>query len=565
MSSPDGRFHLVFNGEIYNYVELRAELAALGHDFRSTSDTEVLLHALARWGEAALPRLMGMFAFALLDLRERTLTLARDPFGIKPLYYAHTARAFGFASELKALLELPGLSRQVDAQRVYEYLVFGLGSHGDRTMFADVRQLPPAHVMRVPLDDPAAVRIRRYWSLDLGRRADLSFDEAAGRLREMFLDSVRLHLRSDVPVGAALSGGVDSSAIVAGMRRVQPSLRLHTFTYVADDPAISEEGWAARAGAAAGATMHQVRVTAGDLLEDLDRLIEVQDEPFGSTSIYAQHRVFRLAAEAGIKVMLDGQGADEMFGGYPVYTAARFAGLVRSGHPVRAAAFLRRASRLPGRGGMLARAAEYLAPEFLQGPLRRAAGRGLEPAWLNGGWFRARGVRARAPSRRFPVSDVLRHELAQTLSHTSLPMLLRYEDRNSMAYGIESRVPFLTTALAEFVFALPEEYLVDRGGTTKAVFRAAMRGVVPDEVLDRRDKIGLATPEHAWLGQLRPWVERVLASEAAAAIPALDRRAAADEWAAVLAGRARFDFRVWRWLNLIRWAELYAAEFGPAA
>ena len=561
MSTPDGRFHLVFNGEIYNYLELRAELEALGETFVSRSDTEVLLHALARWGDAALPRLVGMFAFALLDARERTLLLARDPFGIKPLYHTTTATAFGFASEIKALLELPGLARAPDPERLYEYLVFGTSSHGERTLFDGVRQLPPAHLMTVPLDDPGAAAARRYWSVPLDGRTELSFEQAAEELRARFVDSVRLHLRSDVPVGAALSGGVDSSAIVAAMRRVEPGLALHAFSYVADEDAINEERWARIAGEAAGATLHWVRPGAAELAADLDALIRTQDEPFGGTSMYAQYRVFRLAKEAGVTVMLDGQGADELLAGYPLYTAARLASLVRQGRPVDAMAFLRAARRLPGRAGTVTRMAQFLLPEAAQPVFRRAVGRELEPAWLQAEWFRGRGVRPRPPARRHRSPRVLRHELGNMLETLSLPMLLRYEDRNSMAFSIESRVPFLTAGLAEFVFSLPEEYLIDREGTTKSVFRRAMRGLVPDVLLDRRDKIGFATPEQGWLSTLRPWVEGVLGSDAARRIPALRTAEAQREWKRVLAGERRFDARVWRWLNLIRWADLFEVEF----
>jgi asparagine synthase (glutamine-hydrolysing) len=562
MATPDGRYHIVFNGEIYNFVELRTELESLGEAFTSRSDTEVLLRALARWGEAALPRLVGMFAFALLDTHDRTLLLARDPFGIKPLYHATTGTAFGFASEIKALLELPGLGRAPDAERLYEYLVFGSSSHGARTLFAGVSQLPAAHVMRVPLDDPGAAVARRYWTVPLDRRSGLSFEQAAEELRERFLESVRLHLRSDVPVGAALSGGVDSSAIVAAMRRVEPGLELHTFSYAAESDALNEERWARIAGEAAGARMHWVRPEAAELVADLDSLILAQDEPFGGTSMYAQHRVFRLAAESGVTVMLDGQGADELLAGYPLYSAARLASLVRQGRPLDAVAFMRALRGQPGRGGTLARAAQFLLPEAVQPAFRRAVGRELVPAWLRRDWFRDRGVTARAPARLHRSRDVLRHELGNTLNTLSLPMLLRYEDRNSMAFSIESRVPFLTAGLAEFVFSLPEEYLIDRQGTTKSVFRRAMRGLVPDALLDRRDKIGFATPEQEWLSVLRPWVEGVLASPAARRIPALDPAAVSHEWRRVLAGETRFDARVWRWLNLIRWAELYEVDFG---
>jgi asparagine synthase (glutamine-hydrolysing) len=562
MGTPDGRYYLVFNGEIYNYLELRAELEGLGHLFRSHSDTEVLLHAYARWGWRTLPRLVGMFAFAVLDVWSRTLFLARDFFGIKPLYYAATAGGFTFASEIKALLGLPGVKRRVNPQRLFEYLRFGRTDHGGETLFADIQQLPAAHFLEVPLDRPADLRLTRYWKVGLDEPLDVSLEEATGRVRELFLESVRLHLRSDVPVGAALSGGIDSSAIVTAMRQVEPRLQIHAFSYVAEDPALSEERWVGIAGQRAGAVLHKVQPTPHELVADLDRLIYLQDEPFGSTSIYAQHRVFQLAREAGITVMLDGQGADELLGGYRIYLAARLASLLRQGHWIEAVRFVRRASRLPGTGGLwrvLLQAGSFLVPRA-RALAKRWAGDDLMPEWLNAAWFRERGVMPSFPSCGHE-REILREQLWQTLVETSLPMLLRYEDRNSMAYSIESRVPFLTAPLVSFTLRLPEEYLIGPDGTSKNVFRRAMRGIVPDAVLDRRDKIGFATPEQGWLSTLRPWVERTLSSEAARRIPVLKIHGMEREWRAVTAGRKRFDFRLWRWLNLIRWADQFAVTF----
>jgi asparagine synthase (glutamine-hydrolysing) len=565
MTTPDGAFAIAFNGEIYNYVELREELRREGCVFHSQSDTEVLLHACARWGPAALRRLVGMFAFALLDTRRRTLFLARDCFGIKPLYYVRAGATFAFASEIKALLRLPFVRRHVNAQRFFEYLRFGRTDHGGETLFADIRQLPPAHYLEVPLDDARPGAPVRYWDLELQERIDLSFDEAARRLRDLFLDNVRLHMRSDVPVGAALSGGIDSSAIVSCMRAVEPSADLHTFSYIADDPAVSEETWVDLVGRHTGAAVHKTHAAPDELVADLDELIHTQDEPFGSTSIYAQYRVFRLAREKGVTVMLDGQGADELLAGYRPYLAARLGTLVRKGHWVAAYRFAKRAAKLPGTRGLLRlllQTGKVLVPSGCRSLVHRLLGPGLTPEWMNGSWFRARGVTAPwVPTTGIDRPNLLREQLRETVVATSLPMLLRYEDRNSMAASIESRVPFLTPALAEFVLRLPEEYLIAADGTSKHVFRQAMRGLVPDAVLDRRDKIGFATPELRWLKALRPWVEATLASQRARAIPALNLPAMRREWRCVVEGRRPFDFRVWRWVNLIRWAERFDVSF----
>jgi asparagine synthase (glutamine-hydrolysing) len=571
MSTADGAYTIVFNGEIYNYRELRDELARLGCVFRTQTDTEVLLQAYVTWGRACLRRLIGMFAFAVLDQRRRLFFLARDFFGMKPLYYVQATLAlpsgrgagcesvFAFASEIKALLDWLPLKRTVQPQRLYEYLRFGRTDHSAQTLWSEIRQMPAAHYLEVPLDRPEQGEPVRYWSLPQEEPLDLSFEEAAQQVREKFLRNIRLHLRSDVPVGAALSGGIDSSSIVACMRLVAPQTDMHAVSFIADDPAVSEEKWIDLVGRHARANVHKVRANSHTLLADFDQLIYTQDEPFGSTSMYAQYCVFRHAREQGIKVMLDGQGADEMLAGYHSFLPARLGSLVRQGRWIEACRFALSASRLPGMRGHMRlwlQAGRLLLPSIGT----RLVGRWLMPAWLNAAWFRDRGV-ALAPTSNARQRDMMREELRQTVAATSLPMLLRHEDRNSMASSIESRLPFLTPDLADFLFRLPEEYILGPDGTSKNVFRQAMRGIVPDAILDRRDKIGFATPEQRWLQTLRPWVGETLASERARGMAALNVAAMQRDWNAVLAGRARFNFRVWRWVNLIRWADRFNVDF----
>jgi asparagine synthase (glutamine-hydrolysing) len=561
MSYGDGRYHIILNGEIYNYLELRSELEALGHRFRSTSDTEVLLAAWSEWGAAMLPRLVGMFAFALLDTQSRRLVLVRDFFGIKPLYYCDFAAGFAFASELKALTPLDGVSRAIDPEPLYFYLRHGMTEHDDRTLFASIRQLPAAHLMEIDLDDPSKRSVRRYWSLPLDRTEEMSFDEAAARMRDLFVESVSLHLRSDVPVGAALSGGIDSSAIVMAMRSVVGErLDLHAFSYIAADPILNEERWVDLVAERSRATLHKVRLDEDDLVRDLPALIASQDQPFASTSIYAQYAVFRLAAEARIKVMLDGQGADELLAGYRPFLAARIGSLLRSGSVASAGRLFGAASKLPGVGrGYLAKTTgELFLPTALQGPLRAMVGKELLPPWLDASWFREHGIGG-MPVARARGRSVLRASLHDAVTRSNLPALLRYEDRNSMAFSIESRVPFLTPKIAAFVFSLPESYIVSPRGESKSVFRAAMRGLVPDEILDRRDKIGFATPERDWLARLAPWSDAMLANGARLAplnIPLLR-----GEIDAVRSGAKPFHNGIWRALNLTAWARQSEATF----
>ena len=557
MASADGRYVLVFNGEIYNYVELRAELAALGHGFRTTSDTEVLIAAFAQWGSAALDRFTGMFAFILLDRRKRELFLARDPFGIKPLFWAVGRQCVAVASEIAPLLDVPGVGRAMDLAQTSLFLAAGHTDAGQRTMFAGVRSLPAGTWATMSLDTPAAPAPVQYWRPRIAPDTR-PFAAAARDLRELFLGSIRLHLRSDVPVGIALSGGVDSSAIVAAARAVGGSaLAIHTFSFAAEGSDVDETPFIDLAAQAAQACATRVAIKPEEIVADIDDLVASQGEPFGSLSIYAQHRVMQLAAKSGIKVMLDGQGADELFAGYRPYLARRLSELIarlRFGAAIR---LVRAMLRQPGvKAGLIAQAVEPAVPARLRATARMLAGKPLLAPWIDGTWFADRGLLQTGAPPRWRA-NFLHESLVQSLTETVLPALLRYEDRNSMAFSIESRVPFLTTQLADFAYAQASEHLVDGRATQKAVLRAAMRGLVPDAILDRRDKIGFATPDRLWGGALRPWFRRVLGSDTARALPWLRSQVALDALDRRVARSDAFGFDLWRTVNLIRWIETF--------
>jgi asparagine synthase (glutamine-hydrolysing) len=553
MGTADGRYFIVFNGEIYNYKELKQELQNLGHRFYTHSDTEVLLAAYAQWGTDALRRFVGMFAFALLDTQKRSLLLVRDFFGIKPLYYSALDGFLCFGSEIKALLAFDLPQPRANAERLLSYLRQGVADFGSETLLSDIHQLPAAHYLEIAVDTCEPALPVRYWHQDAVRNADISFDEAAQRVRELFLRSVELHLRSDVPLGAALSGGIDSSAIVMAMRHLRSDAEIHCFSYIADDDALSEERWVDLVVHEAGAHVHKVKLGPSQLADDFETMMRFHDEPSGGGSVYAQYSVFRAAKGAGIKVMLDGQGADEMLGGYRHYLGARLASLVRQHRWNEARQFLKSCAGLANFSTFksLASSADYLLPPALQIIARKLAGKDPLPQWLNGSWFAERGVGPRF--RNYTTEDqVLRATLSSSMTDT-LPGLLRYEDRNSMAFSVESRVPFLVPELVCFLHSLPEEFLIAPDGMSKAVFRQAMRGIVPDAILDRRDKIGYAAPEQRWLKVLDPWVREALHSEVARTIPCLNLAAAQAEWDALRSGKRPYDSRIWRCLDLIRW------------
>jgi len=562
MHSASRRFSIIFKGEISTSRELRRELEDLGCTFLSDSDTEVLLAAWIQWRASSLPRLVGMFAFVVVDRDAGTLTCVRDAFGIKPFFYGQEHGNFLFASEIPAIKALKQARLELDWQRAYDYLVHDDYDTGPCSFIDGVLHLLPGHLLEVDLGSGQLGQPRRWWSPNIAERSDLSFAQATELVRERFLDNIRLHLRSDVPLGSALSGGIDSSAVVCAIRCVEPELPINTFSYIARGSVASEDYWVDRVNQHVGALPHKVLVSAAQLAEDLDQMILAQAEPFGSTSIYAQYRVFRLAREQGVTVTLDGQGADEMLAGYSGYPGQRIRSLVEKGRLAEAWHFLDEWSRWPGRTRL--QGAKRAVAEMTAGPLydalRRLNGNRTLPAWINPDPLEEHGIICRRPRLRSDSDQAGRRlvaELALSLTRRGLPALLRHGDRNSMHFSVESRVPFLTLDLVELLLSLPEAYLISPGGETKHVFRAAMRGIVPDDVLDRRDKIGFETPEKEWLlgmaETVRGWLRVDLQ------LPFFLQAEVLKEFDLIAAGRKPFSWQVWRWINFSRWYRHFLA------
>jgi asparagine synthase (glutamine-hydrolysing) len=538
-----GSLHLVFNGEIYNYIELRDELRGLGHEFVTEGDGEVLLHAWAQWDAGALDRVNGMFAFAIWDDARRRLTLATDPFAEKPLFYGTSAAGqLVFGSDVRALRAADPSLGEPDLDALRSFVALGTLPALPATFYARVRRLPAAHVAHW---QDGRLQARRYWEPAAVAVPD-DRAAAAAQLRELLTDAVRLRLRSDVPVGTSLSGGVDSSLVAALCGRLGADVERHAFT--ASFAGFERDEWAyaqAAAAAAGVAHHHAVRPGRDELLGDLEALVAEQEEPFPTTSIYAQWRVMRAARGAGVVVMLDGQGADELFAGYPV--SAGFAAL--AGGPRAIAEALR-----TGRGQALHGIAAALGSGHAPRALARRHRRGLASAYVAGDVAAAAVAATDPPAPSWTASGgPLRRELLRQSFETVLPHLLRFADRNSMAHSVEVRLPFLDRRVAEFALSLRARMLVS-DGISKRVLRDAARDAVPAVVLDRRDKVGYETPEASWFGA--PEVRRRLGEVL------LDERARSRGWYATaalerdVAGGWRDVGAMWRALN----AELWLAE-----
>jgi asparagine synthase (glutamine-hydrolysing) len=446
-------------------------------------------------------------------------------------------------------------------QRIYDYLAHGDYDSNADTFYQGIHHLPPAHWFSLDLRSGKASAPKQWWVPSVVERHGWRFDDAAQQVREQFLTNIRLHLRSDVLVGAALSGGIDSSAVVCAMRYVEPDMPIHTFSYIAEGSDVNEEYWVDRVNAHVGAIPHKVTVSAEDLARDMDDLICTQGEPFGSTSIYAQYRVYQLAKEAGVTVTLDGQGADEMLAGYLGYPGQRLRSLIETGQFRSAWEFWKNWSVWPGRSRMLA--AKYFVSEltdgFLYSFLRKLDGKPNVPDWINMKPFLENGVVLMKPRLRPRSSHKGRRvidELALSLTQRGISSLLRHGDRNSMRFSVESRVPFLTLDMVNLLLSMPEEYLISQGGETKSVFRAAMRGVVPDDILDRKDKIGFGTPNDLVKAEILNMVKMSINSACAAESNILNNQKKVDLFR--LSGNVDIGgWEAWRLINLERWRGSY--------
>jgi asparagine synthase (glutamine-hydrolysing) len=526
MSAGESGAWVVFNGEIYNHRELRDELEARGYFFETRTDTEVLLQSYLEWGTDCLKHLDGMFAFAIWDGARGRLFCARDRLGIKPLYYARPQDHFIFASEIKGLLPFPGLNPAPDDDAVLGFLVHGNCDYRERTLLKQVSALPAAHALVL---DVRSGHLERWCYWKPAPRPDWSGLEDQDRvelLRQLLVDTTRSHLISDVRAGSCLSGGLDSSAVVGLIGKIwreQPEAasavgdRFHTFTSCYEYPELDERQYALAMANAVGATPSLVFPSAPDFWDSFGRMAWHQDMPFSGLSFYAQWRVMRAAKETGVKVLLDGQGGDEVFGGYAKFRYAYLASLLRAGRlgTVAQEAWasllqrdlyildIRQGYRYLPRRLRALLGVDSLLQQVLRADWNRAVGDESTPATR---WWRL-AVGSSTPAN--PLSLVQAVQIEDIMVDT-LPLILRMEDRSSMAFSIEARVPLLDHKLVEFGLSLPDHQKI-QGGFSKFAVREATKGLMPEELRLRRTKLGFAGADRRWLNaDLRPQVTELI-------------------------------------------------------
>jgi len=556
----NNKYWIIYNGEIFNYIELRRELSLIGYSFKTNSDTEVILAAYDKWGMECLPHFNGMWAFVIYDHTKEILWGSIDRYGIKPFFYYFNSHKFCFSSEIKQLLSLPFIERKADIGAVFDFLAMGSDTDGtEQTMFFGIKHLRPGFAFRIELRDvlKKGVEITKWYDIDKSLdRKSLKFNDAKERFIELFKDSVKIRLRSDVPIGTALSGGLDSSGIVcvidALLKQENITDMQRTFSIGSELAELGEIKFVQE-------VLKQTSVRAffdtpkgEELFEDFDRLIYHLEYPFQSASCYASWRVYKLAKQNGVTVTLDGQGADEILGGYYNYMypylliediarldlkkiISDLRGLKKIFHY----SFYQQITVLMKKIIISSAAVQRMYHKY-----RLPKNAFLDENFIKAGFENSyiRGKKAGTDKLRGKKSF---YYLQKNNVENLLVSLLRIADRTSMAHSVEARVPFLDHRLVEFTLALPTDLKIYRG-TTKYIYRQAMKNILPESIRTRIDKLGFVTAQEKWLFEHRLLISRMLKSQCRRFQPLLKKNAVETLLAGNLIGANQT--LIWRYL-----------------
>ena len=557
MITHRGKHVLVFNGEIYNFLELREELIADGHNFSSETDTEVILAAYRNWGPDCLNRFIGMFAFVLYDIEKEQVFAARDRFGVKPLYYWFSPEGFlAFASEIKQFTGLPGWRAVLNGRRANDFLGRRLLDHTKETLFADVNQLRGGELVYCRLSDIQPQLPVKRWYVLKPEKTDLNFHQSAEHLKSLFYDSIRLHLRADVPAGTGLSGGLDSSSIVCVINELLREKETHvlqnTFSSCSHYEAYDERSFIKEVTQKTQVNAHFTFPPLQELFETSKKILWHQDEPYQSTSIYAEWHVFKMAAENSVKVMLEGHGADELFAGYPVFYKAYLQNLLMTGSWIKMIREFINIRKVHKNNSNLS---------LINGLRKLATGSdkntyAFKTEWLNTSQIPDIGDSLTYEKKEKTVKDMSRGQLL----YSSVPCQLHFADRDSMAHSVECRVPFLDHRIVEFVLGCPDDYKI-QNGITKQILRKAMAGNLPDKVLRRTDKMGYVTPEGVWAKKDAPddfmkAIRLALEKSGMKLNNDLIIKCASE----IIYGNAPYDPALWRIISFGEWMESFSVK-----
>lgn len=557
------RYVLVFNGEIYNYIELKSLLEKEGVKINTKTDTEVLVAAYSFWGVECVNRFNGMWAFAIFDAVEETLFCSRDRFGVKPFYYVKNGSEFAFASEIKQLLCLPNVKAKADRDTLLRFIVCGERDYSERTMFQEIYSLLPGHNLWFDLKNNQFLKNRYHYLGKIKERRE-GFEKDSEDFRNIFTESIRIRLRSDVPLGYCLSGGLDSSSIVCCAEKIlegTPGCGKHTVSSCFEDREYDEQEYIDEVVRATDVVEHRVFPDISRVLDEVDTMVYHMDEPILSTSFYSQWNVFREAKASGLTVMLDGQGSDEQLAGYGMFYSVRFAELIRK---FRFIELYHEMSRYFALCNTLFKDVRWqsvvLSTLFGAVPM---------PAGLK--WI-IRVIRAKKVNPFFTLRQLrcayrgyISYDVSNTRKYTEdniyqcLQENFHDEDRASMAFSIESRVPFMDYRLVERVFEMPFDSKI-REGITKAVLREGLKGILPEKIVKRYSKLGFASPEDKWMNENPELIANELESACDTLNSVIDTEAVM-KWYRKRAGSIRRgDYVLWRIICAARWVKVFDVE-----
>ena len=566
MFNKEKTIAVIYNGEIYNYIELREELKKLGHTFITNSDTEVLVEAYSEWGENCLEKFNGMWAFVIYDKRKNILFGARDRFGVKPFYYFLNKDYFVFTSEIKALTQLPFIKLEINDEAVFDYLTLGLIESEEEGFLKGIYELKPSHSFVFNLSNSEFIK-KKYYSLKYTDKWEqyehVKSKEYIWDVQQKIFSAINLRLRSDVTVGSCLSGGLDSSAIVCV---INESINKNPITQIGDtqkvftasyeEKNIDESKWAKLVVDKTKTQWFQTFPKPNELIDDLEELVYYQDIPFGSTSIYAQYRIMKLAKENGVTVLLDGQGGDELFTGYTYFYNFFFQEILKH---LSIPTLLRELKNLNNSptyfsemfSALLKSKTRKIIPSALSVKIRNQ--RAFENKYINNDLIDEYKQRLSEIKNIDPSN--LNQSLHRQFTHTGLKNLLRYEDRNSMRFSIESRTPFADDInLIDYVFKIPSVYKIHRGWS-KYLLRESMKGIVPNEIIYRTDKIGFTTPEYSWLVSLKDQLREYLTGSLEEYI---EVQKLIKDWGVILDAQSKIGItNIWKFINFAIWKKIY--------
>ena len=542
-----------FNGEVYNYLEIKIDLENLGHQFHTTSDTEVILHAWEQWGAACLHRFNGMFAFVILDYNKQKLYAVRDRFGVKPLYYFKGESAVYLTSEIKQIRTSPDYKFELNEPIARKFLATGSVDHSNDTFYKNIQSLPCGHYLTMDLSkDTNEFTITKWYTL-VPKKWTGTFEEAVIEFRNILTDAVSLRLRSDVTVGSCLSGGLDSSSIVciaANLLKAKGDFAgQETVTACYDAERYDEWKFAAEVIKQTNARPHRTFPSFKQLQDEIDAFIWHQDEPTGSTSQFSQWAVFKATNEAGLKVMIDGQGADEQLAGYSGNDIPFYTGLMKK---MKISSLIEESKHHKKESGAIPKG--FLLAAF-QLSMGKVVTNMLPKKLRVTNSPVVSYVHNTEPSKMYEEHALsLQENLFRQLYSEPLPALLRYEDHNSMAWSVESRTPFMDYRLLEFTMGLPERYLL-KNGVRKHILREAMHNIIPLAIENRRDKMGFVTPEELWLkNEGRDWfndeIDKACRQFGGSVLDtAHTKKYVAD----IMEDKRTFDFVPWRIICFSKW------------